>query len=216
VIKVFIADSHALVRAGLSVLLSAHKTTVEVTGVVAQLDEFQQYAPSPPHVVFLGRLLPPFGIVETIARVRTLWPTSKIAIVSDSTDPAIRKSLYFAGCDGFLTWEMCPAELTQALEQFRQGLNYLPELNPSSPRTGTARNRRNRSDVPALSARERQVLILLSRGHSYKQIAEKLELGVKSIETYRARLFKKLELNDKTDLIRFAMEQGMMRPGIEI
>lgn len=214
-IRLLLVDHHPLLRHALRSYLQG-STTAEVVGEVGDAEELARSNGSP-EIVCVSRQFPPEGGVACLPSLRKRYPNAKMLMLSETSDPAVCRSALLAGYDGYLPWECTPAEFDSALKTMREGGKYLPvALKAKVDILAKPPRREARTPLQSLSNRERQVLLLLARGNSYKQIAEKLDLGVKSIETYRARLFKKLGFENKADLMRFALDNGLLSQALDM
>ena len=122
------------------------------------------------------------------------------------SDTAFVRTAILAGAAGYVTKKSVHTELLNALRAVRAGKRYVDAtvsegLLPIVKRKG-----------PVLSEREQQVLILIASGYSYQQIADRLFVSVKTIETYRARIMEKLELKDRAELVQYAINSGLLGP----
>jgi DNA-binding NarL/FixJ family response regulator len=190
-------------------------STIEVVGEACHFNDLSKHKRAP-DVISLSRGFPPEGGVSSIPEIKKIWPTTKILILTDPDDLSICRSAHLAGCHGMVLLDCNLAEFATAVQSLHQGKNYIPTRLQEMMERPIKPRKADRTPMQSLSNRERQVLICLSRGMSYKQIAEKLFLGVKSIETYRARLFSKLNFDSKADLMRFAIDNGLMNPALEV
>jgi DNA-binding NarL/FixJ family response regulator len=205
-----LAVSQPLLAAALEALL-LKMPGVRLYAVIENAEELLGLADEPA-IILLGRRILPAGAVTLLPEIRLKHPGSKVIVISDSNDVVNFHAAVHAGCDGYLTLESGPEEFGEALRVVAAGGPFVPvAFEPHLASLKSLKRKDERSPLESLSRREREVLQFLSRGNSYKEIAERLELGVKSIETYRARLFKKLNFDTKADLMRFAIDQGLMR-----
>ena len=214
--QLLLADHQTLIRECLKCAVS-RVTNIKVVGEALNRDDLSVDREIAPNVVCVNRHLPPDGGVAAIPDVRKHWPDAKIILMTDAGDVSICRSALLAGADGIVLMTSSSEDFIGAIHTVSQGEKSIPAaLKESLENIPKPIRRADRTPLQQLSHRERQVLICLSRGMSYKHIAEKLLLGVKSIETYRARLFRKLNFDNKADLMRFAMDTGLMNTAMDI
>jgi two-component system response regulator NreC len=198
-IRVLIADDHALLRAGLRMLLEASQDIV----VVGE-------APDADQAVRLGRRLKPdvvlmaleaegagAGIVTRLARAS---PACRVLFLSRKQGASPSR--------GWLVKSATQADLVAAIRSLHQGG---PTQRPS-PKAAHGEVRRFLDSEISLSRREKEVLELVARGFTNREIAGKIGVGVKTVETYRSRLAEKLGLVSRADIVAYALEAGMLRP----
>lgn len=206
------ADDHAVLRAGLRLLLDA-QGDIEVVGEVGDGWEVSRQARDlQPDVVLMDLSMPGPQSGEVIRRVRRACPTTRVLILTMHDDAAYLASALAAGAAGYLVKKVADSELVLAIHAVHAGRTFVdmtqtvrPPPPPDGGRAGADRER-----PKDLSRREREVLQLLAQGHSNQQIADRLRLSVKTVETYRTRLRQKLCLKGRADLYRFAAESGIL------
>ncbi len=160
-------------------------------------------------VVVMDLNLPDVDGLTATARIRQLWPSVRIVVLTgDSAENAPNDAL-LAGANGFLRKEDSSDELVRAIQTVVAGKVY---LSPDAA-TAIARGLTTRPETPGapvLSERENAVLKGLAAGQSYKEIAADLQVSVKSIETYRARLVRKTGCTTRAELVRYAIRTGLV------
>lgn len=212
-IRVLIADDHAVLRTGLKLLLSA-QPDMEVVGEAADGGEAMAKARAlRPDVILMDLTMPGIGGSEATRRIKDESPGIKVLVLTMHDDPSYLRHLLEAGASGYVVKKSADADLLLAIRAAHRGEVFLDSslagglvdevIRPSGPR-------RPRDAYETLSDREREVLKWLARGHTNQEIAEKLFLSVKTVETYRARLAEKLDLRGRAELVRFAMERGLL------
>ena len=195
-ISVLIADSHAFVRAGVRALLA--QAGMEVAGEAA--DDWaaaRLAAELTPDVVVLGA-----DDANAVARLRVARPDQKILALTAFESPDALRLLLSAGADGYVFKSATAAELVRAVRAVAAG-----EPCPK-PANGHATARL--ADPDGLSTRECEVLAQISLGYANKEIASRLKLSVKTVETYKARSMEKLGLRSRVDIVRFAFDRGWL------
>ena len=212
-IRILLADDHAVLRTGLRLLLSA-QPDIEVVGEAADGGEAMAKARAlRPDVVLMDLTMPGVGGLEATGRIKDESPGTKVLVLTMHDDPSYLRQLLKAGASGYVVKKSADVDLLLAIRAAHRGEVFLDSslaggfvdevIRPAGPR-------RPRDAYETLSDREREVLKWVARGHTNQEIAEKLFLSVKTIETYRARLVEKLGLRGRAALVRFAMERGLL------
>jgi DNA-binding NarL/FixJ family response regulator len=209
-----IADDHAVLRAGLRMLLEAQHD-IEVVGDAGDGAEVVQKARAlQPDVVLLDLSMPGPHSGEVIRQVLRASPKTRVLVLTMHDDPAYLASAMAAGAAGYVVKKVADSELLSAIRAVHAGRTFV-DLTQSlgSPSHAVAGTSRTESQQPKdLSRREREVLRLLAQGHSNQQIADHIRVSVKTVETYRTRLREKLGLKGRAELYRFAVESGILDP----
>jgi two-component system, NarL family, response regulator NreC len=209
VINVVIVDDHALVRSGLRLLLEAEEDiTVDDEGGTA--DEAVRLARlHKPDVVLLDVTMPGRSGLDAAAEILEAAPQAKILILSMQDDPSYVRQAFAAGATGYLLKEAADAELVAAVREVAGGGRYVhPALGARLAAAEAEAQARAAADP--LSDREREVLRLLALGHTNQEIAKMLFISVRTAETHRAHIMQKLRLQTRAELVRYALEHGLL------
>jgi two-component system response regulator NreC len=165
-----------------------------------------------PDVVLMDLSMPGPHSGEVIRRVLQACPTTRVLILTMHDDAGYVASAMAAGAAGYVVKKAADSELLLAIHAVRAGRTFV-DVMPSAHPPGRA-DPENSGEEPErpkdLSRREREVLLLLVQGHSNQQVADRLRVSVKTVETYRTRLRQKLGLRGRADLYRFATESGLL------
>ena len=215
-IRVMIADDHAILRAGLKMLINA-QTDMEVVSEVPDGEKAVQTArETRPDVALLDLTMPRVGGMKALEKMTRDCSETRVLVLTMHDDPAYLRSALAAGASGYLLKRAVDAELLAAIRAVHRGgifvdprlANVLVQevLAKRSTKAGPAR------PVSILSDRELQVLGLVARGYTSAEIAKQIFVGVKTIETYRSRFAEKLGLRTRSDVIRFAVQMGLLTP----
>jgi DNA-binding NarL/FixJ family response regulator len=212
-VRIVLVDDHELVRQGLRRLLT-DETGLEVVGEAGSAAEARAVVrKSNPHLVVLDLGLPDTSGIEVAVELRAAWPNLRILVLTgDSHESAAQKAIQ-AGVDGFMRKEEAAHELLRAISVVMGGQSYFSPLAASAV-TRTLR-KESASAVeakrPQLTVRESEVLRGLAEGQSYKEIAAAMQVSVRTVETYRARLVRKVGCATRAELVRYAVRHGLVK-----
>ena len=211
-IRVLIADDHSVLRAGLRMLLNA-QSDIDVVGEAADgLDVTKKARALKPDVCLLDLSMPGPRSGNVIRGVLQASPKTRVLVLTMHDDAAYLRSALAAGASGYLVKKAADSELMSAIRAVHAGRTFVDlthgvgEASLSLSRKSPGEGQRPKK----LSAQERRVLRLLAQGHSNQQIADKIRVSVKTVETYRTRLSEKLGLKGRAELYRFAAESGIL------
>ena len=211
-LRIFLADDHAVVREGLKALVNAHPD-MEVVGEAADgRTACVRAAEVRPDVLVMDVSMPDMNGVQATRELHEVAPTIKVVALTVHEDRTFVQQLLAAGASGYVLKRAAAEELVHAIRVVARGEVYLDPVVAASlvqqlarkPRSGVA------PDTEDLSDREAEVLRLIAQGHSNKEIAARLELSVKTVETYKARSMDKLGLTGRADIVRLALEKGWL------
>lgn len=208
-IKVLLTDDHALVRTGIKRLLEDSKQ-VEIIGEASSGEDcLKMVQELKPDIILMDVNMPGIGGVEASRRILQRNPDQKIIILTIHSEQTFPKRLLEIGAKGYLTKECNIDEMILAIKQVNNGGSYIePKIAQQLALSLLPGNSDN--PVDKLSRREFQVMLMISHGLSNIQISEKLCLSPKTVSTYRSRLLEKLGAHNEVDLIKIAVEQGMV------
>jgi DNA-binding NarL/FixJ family response regulator len=210
-IRVLLADDHTLVRAGLRKLLES-MDGMEVVGESGDgLDVLSRVPSLQPHVILMDIAMPGLNGLETTARVVQQWPDVRVLILSmHQNEEYVRQALRH-GAVAYLLKDAAPQELEVALKAVLRGETYLsPSVSRGVLSDYVQRLRSEDQGTSPLTPRQREVLQLIAEGHSTKEVARRLDLSVKTVETHRSQLMKQLDIHEVTGLVRYAMRAGLV------
>ena len=216
-IRVLIADDHAVLRAGLRVLIGA-QPDMDVVGEAADGEEaVQRVAETRPDVALVDITMPGSSGIKAIERIRQTCPATRVLVLTMHDVPAYLRSALAAGATGYVVKRAADSELLSAIRGVHRGRTVLdPALATAVVQGAIGRKATvGQPGGPAglLSPREREVLDLVAQGYTNQQIADRLGLSVKTVETYRSRLVEKLGLRSRADLVRYALDSGLFGGG---
>jgi len=218
-ISVLIADDHAVLRAGLRMLINM-QPDMEVVAEAADGQEAVLKAhETNPNVALMDISMPASGGIKAIERIRQECPDTRILVLTMHDDIGYLRSALSAGSSGYVLKKSADSELISAIQAVHRGNLFVDLASTSNTvqdvliNKATSDQARQGDPKNILSQREWEVLELVAQGYTNQQVADRLCLSVKTIETYRARVAQKLELRSRADLVRYAIEIGLLSPG---
>jgi two-component system, NarL family, response regulator NreC len=217
-IKVLLADDHAMVRSGLRILIDTQPDMM-VVGEAASADELIEKVTETSAEVIVLDVSMPGGGIQAIPQLTQHSTAVKVLVLTVHDDRAYLRASVEAGASGYIVKHAAGTELVTAIRVVHEGHTYIDASLTRSLLEGaffpkSARDcGRASAPVDSLSPREREVLEFIAFGHTNQEIADRLTLSVKSVETYRARLAEKLGLRTRVDIVKYALETGILVPG---
>ena len=210
-LRVVLADDHDVVRAGLAALLRAtHDIFVEAEARDG-VEAIQKVGELNPDVLVLDISMPHMDGIEVTERVTSEWPDVRVLVLTAHEDRAHLHRLMQAGAAGYLLKRAAADELVRAIHVVAGGGTYVDAQLAGTILRDTAHSPSAPLPIsPVLSQREEQVLRSIAWGESNKQIAGRLGISTKTVETYRARIADKLGLRTRTEIVRFAVKEGWL------
>jgi len=206
-IRLLLADDHAILRAGLRVLLDAQPDMTVVAEAADGDEALDRARVNRPDVAVVDLTMPGMSGVQTLERLRREAPATRLLVLTMHDDPAYAGLTLAAGATGHVVKDADSSELLAAIRAVHRGRTF---VHTGSAADSDAPPESAAPMVPPLSRRELQVLELLARGHTNREVGRQLSLSVKTIETYRSRLSDKLGLETRADLVRLAMALGLL------
>jgi DNA-binding NarL/FixJ family response regulator len=195
-------------------MLISSQRDLEVVGEAGDGDEVVRKAVAlRPDVVVVDITMPGAGGIKAIERIRQLAPASRVLVLTMHDVPAYFRAALAAGATGYVVKRAADVELLAAIRDVHRGRTVLDPTLAARVVQGGLRRRPTvpgEGGPPLLSQREHEVLELVAQGYTNQQIADRLGLSVKTIETYRARLVEKLGLQSRAELVRYAMDSGLL------
>jgi len=204
-IRVVLADDHALMRRSLRLLLDSAEG-IEVVDEASDLAEVTHHVHGHrPHVLVLDLGMPNGSSIEVIRLLRKQVPDTEIVVLTMEDGPGFAQQALDAGAIGFVLKDYADTELPRAVRSTARGEEYL------SPRVAARLQSLRRSVADDnLTLRETDVLRLIGLGHTSAEIAAKLHLSRRTVETYRTRLYRKLGVATRAELVRYALGRGLL------
>ncbi len=207
-IKILIADDHAIVRKGLKQILADTPDMVVGGEAGNGPDLLDKVRVGDWDVVILDISMPGRGGLETLKQLKSEWPKIHVLVLTMHPEDQYAIRVFKAGASGYLTKESAPEQLVAAIRKVARGGKYVsPHLAEK-----LAYNLETDSDKPLheiLSDREYQIMCLIASGKTVGNMAEELSLSVKTISTYRARLLKKMRLKNNAEVTRYVIRKKL-------
>jgi two-component system, NarL family, response regulator NreC len=215
--RVLLADDHAVLRSGLRLLLDAQPDLKVVGEAGDGREALRLSAALQPDLILLDLTMPGLSGLETLPVLRKVAPVAQVLVLTMHDDESYLRQALRLGAAGYVLKKAADAELISAVRTILRGEVY---IHPSLTR-GLLEDLLPAGGAPisvdpweALSEREQEVLRLVALGHTSAEIAERLSLSVKTVETYRARGMEKLGLRSRAALVRFALAHNLLsEPG---
>ena len=211
-IRVLLADDHALVRAGIRSLLGA-MAEVSVVGEAASGEEaLAMVGREQPDVVLMDIAMKGITGLEAAAQMRERFPGVRVVILSMHSGEEYVLQALRAGAAGYLLKDAATGELELALRSVMRGESWLSPAVSRQVVEGYVQRSGGDAAPEVLTARQREVLRLVAGGKSTKEIAYALNLSVKTVETHRAQIMERLGIRDVAGLVRYALRTGLIPP----
>lgn len=209
--RIVLVDDHALVRAGIRSLLeniSGIEVIAEVGDGLEALDIVRREKPD---AILLDIMLPGLNGLEVAARVSGLETGTRILMLSMHTGPEYVARALSAGALGYLFKDSAFEELSDALQSVMLGRQYLSKtIDVELVEQIMASSETAQPELEVLTPRQRQVLQLVAEGLGTREVAERLHVSIKTVETHRAQLMDRLGIHDVPGLVRFAIRTGIV------
>ncbi|MDH3237696.1 MAG: response regulator transcription factor [Deltaproteobacteria bacterium] len=209
-IRVLLADDHSIVRAGLRRLVEDAGDMVVVAEAADGREAIKKVRECPPDVAVIDLSMPGMDGLEVVGRLLSHDPKLPVLILTMHEEEQYVVRAIEAGAMGYVTKRSAAEQLLQAIRKVHAGGRFLSESASEALATRMAKGAAARSPLDTLSTREIQVLRGLALGKSNREIAETYHISTKTIDTYRARLLRKLNLRNNAELTRFAIQNGIV------
>ena len=208
-IRVLVVDDHAVVRAGLRRVLDAEDDIEVVAEAESGERAIFEALESKPDVIVMDVVMAGKSGIDATPEVLRAVPTTKVLVLSMQDDPHYVRAAFEAGASGYVLKEAVDTEVVGAVRTVAGGARYVhPALGARLVAADV--DARRRAEADPLSDREREVLRLLALGHTNQEIAEMLFISVRTAETHRAHIMRKLGLSSRAEMVRYALEQGLL------
>ncbi len=209
-IKVILADDHSIVRAGLRRIVEESgdmEVIAEASDGREALRKVEQYKPD---VAVIDISMPGLDGLEVVSQLGSRYPDLPVLILTMHEEGQYVVRAIEAGAMGYLTKQSAPEQLVIAIRKVINGSRYVTDEAAEALALRIARGRKGQTPLDSLSMRELQVLRRLALGNTNREIASAYHISIKTVETYRARLLKKLNLRNNAELSRFAIQNHLI------
>lgn len=214
-IKIVIAEDHAIVREGIRMILDA-EPDFDVVGEAKDGRQAVDLARAlSPDVVVMDISMPEMTGIEATQQIRRLCPETHVLVLTMHEEESYVFQLLQMGASGYVLKRAAATDLVEAVRAASRGEAF---LYPSVARSVVAdyldrvRTGEGRDRYDGLTDREREILVLLAEGLTNAQIADRLYISVKTVQTHRAHIMEKLDLHDRSLLVRYAVRKGLIQP----
>jgi len=212
--NLLLVDDHSLIRAGVRALvldIPGYAVIGEANDGSQLLEMVERLSPD---IVLLDISMKETGGLEALQRLKRVRPQSKVLILSMHTDPALIMQALESGAHGYLLKDTTATELEHALDALRNNERYLsPAIAHTVINQALTRNQKHQpepADSHNLTARQLEILRLIVRGKSTREIANGLGLSIKTVETHRSQIMKRLQIYDVAGLVLFAVREQII------
>lgn len=211
-IKILLADDHSIVRAGLRRIVEESGDMEVIAEAADGREAIQLVHKKVPDVAVIDISMPGLDGLEVVSQLRTYHPKLPILILTMHEEGQYVVRAIEAGAMGYITKQSAPEQLVKAIRKVHAGGRYLTDDAAEALALSVARGVHGRSPLDSLSMRELQVLRRLALGHTNREIAQAYSISIKTVDTYRSRLLKKLNLRNNAELSRFAIQNRLVEP----
>ena len=206
-VTIVLADDHTVVRSGLRMLLE-NEPNIQVVAETGDVEGAQRSARGyQPTVLVLDLNMPGGSSLEAIPSIRELCPATAIVVLTMQEDPAFAREALRAGASGYVLKQAAGSELVQAIQTAASGGTW---LNPNLGALMAAAPDGRVGELAELSGREVEVLGLIALGHTNNEIARRLHLSVRTVETHRGHIQQKLGVSTRAELVRYALDHDLV------
>jgi DNA-binding NarL/FixJ family response regulator len=206
-IRVFIVDDHPLLRAGVRSQLDRDESITAVGEADSAERAIVQVRKLQPDVILLDVLLPRKSGYEALPELLRVAPRAKVIVMSSQTAPSSVRRALQAGAAGYLPKSVPDAELVAAIRRVAAGEGYVePDLGAKLVLAGVS------EALDAISEREREIVQLLALGYTNQETGRKLFISVRTVDSHRAHIMRKLDIQTRAELVMFALAEGIIGP----
>ena len=209
-IKVLLADDHSIVRAGLRRIIEDSGEMEIIAEAADGREALRKAHEHLPDVAVIDISMPNCDGLEVIRLLRNDYPQLPILVLTMHEEGQYVVRAIEAGAMGYITKQSAPEQLVKAIRKVHGGHRYLTDEAAEALALRVAKGSRGRSPLDTLSMRELQVLRRLALGNTNREIARAYHISIKTVDTYRSRILKKLDLRNNADLSRFAIQNGLI------
>jgi DNA-binding NarL/FixJ family response regulator len=208
-IRVLVSAQHALVRAGIRALVE-RIAEVEVVGEAASgLQSLQLIKEQKPEIVLLDLIMPSVSALESLKEIVANFPLVRVIVLALQENEEYAVQAFRSGATGYIPKSAASTELEKAIKAVARGESYL--ASELSKQAVLKYLKNPRAFLSELTARQCEVLKMIAEGHATKEIAQRLDISVKTVETHRAQIMERLDIHDVVGLVRYALRMGLVK-----
>jgi two-component system, NarL family, response regulator NreC len=208
--SILVVDDHAVLREGVRALLSLYDD-IEVVGEASEgkeaLRKVQEFMPD---VVIMDIAMPGMDGLEATRRIRKKYPKIKVLVLTQHDNKEYILSVIKAGASGYVPKRALGSELVSAIRAVQEGDSFLYPSAATALIEDYLQQNKDRDPFDQLTAREREIFKLIAEGHTSKEIADMLFLSLRTVQGHRLRIIEKLNVHNRTELIKYAMRKGLV------
>lgn len=209
-IRIMLVDDHDLFRAGVRSILQAREGMVVVAEYANGEDALDAVRKDPPDLILMDVNMPGIGGVEATRKILQVEPNVRVIAVTVLSDDPFPNQLLDAGARGYISKGSGSDEMLEAIDMVMRGQHYISSDVAQKLTLANFRKRGETSPLGTLSAREMQVMMMITRGEGTQQISDSLFLSPKTVSTYRHRLYEKLDVSNDVELTHLAIRHGLI------
>ena len=211
-LRLLVVDDHAIVRAGLRMLFQAETDMIIVGEAGSGVEAVTAVRNLKPDVVIMDVAMPGMNGIEATRQIREAYPDTAVLALTMHEDEQYFFEMINAGAAGYIPKRAAPDDLVSAIRAVAQGHMF---LHASLARflMHEVAERREQRDEAVLTPRESQVLMLIAEGNTSREIAEDLVISVKTVERHRENIMSKLDMHNRVQLVKYAIEKGLISTG---
>jgi two-component system, NarL family, invasion response regulator UvrY len=208
-IRIIVADDHPVVRAGIKELLAEDPTLDVADEASSGYELLRKIREQEFDVIILDISMPGIDGLDTLKQIKSEKPKARVLILTIHPEARYAVRCVRMGADGYLTKGSAPTELIGAIKRISQGRKYI-SLSLAEKLTEELHQESGKLPHQSLSDREYQVMVMISSGKPLKEIADQLSLSTKTVSTYRSRIMEKMKLNNNSELMLYAIRNGLI------
>lgn len=210
-IRIIITDDHPLMRIGIRTMIESVRSDLQIIGEASSGEQLLELLQTTsPDIILLDILMPGMPGVETARRVRKQYPDLKILMISSECDEQTLLNVVEVGVDGFISKAQPASELDLAIHSIMQGTSYFGADMAKMIRDITMNKESGKKAKPCFTQKELDIINLCCEGFLSKEIAIKLNISPRTVEGHKARIFKKIGLNNTVEMVRYALQNGII------
>ena len=213
-LKVLLADDHKLLRSGLKLLLQRNPDMLVVGESANGEQTIQLFEQLQPDILLLDLSMPNMDGIECLKEIKSCYPEAKVIVLTMHEDENYIKRAMQAGASAYVHKSAADTDLFKAIEAVQAGGIYLSQQDSKLLLHVLLNREQETIDKKApyvlLSPREREVLRLVAHGYSLAEVAERLSLSIKTVDTYKVRLMEKLNATKRSELVSYALKYGLL------